>query len=202
MTSTRGLRADAARNYERIITAAAHAFEDTGPDATLEEVARRAGVGIATVYRRFGNRELLVRAVLEQLLADEIEPITRARTDDPWQDLTGALHTAVAVLAGRQVLLRLARETGAFRSESLQPYGRALDELLRRAVAAGSARPELEVRDLAAVIMMALATVHPCDAGGDDRRRYLALLINGLRPGGEPLPPGSTPRGSKPPRRS
>lgn len=192
MTSTRGLRADAARNYERIVTAAAHAFEDTGPEATLEEVARRAGVGIATVYRRFGNRELLVRAVLEQLLADEIEPIIRVRTDDPWQDLTGALHAAVDVLAGRRVLLRLARETGAFRSESLQPHGRSLDELLQRAVAAGAARPDLQVRDLAAVLMMALSTVHPCDTGEDDRRRYLALLINGLRTGGDPLPPAGT----------
>lgn len=191
MTTTRGLRADAARNYERIVTAAAHAFEDTGPEVTLEEVARRAGVGIATVYRRFGNREELVRAVLEQLLEQEIAPVVQVRTDDPWQDLTGALRAAVDVLAGRRVLLRLAKETGAFRSESLKPYGESLHRLLSRAIEAGLVRPELEVRDLAAVIVMALAPLRPHDTDTADRRRYLALLVDGLRPGGAPLPAGA-----------
>ena len=60
----RGLRLDAARNQERIVAAAAAAFAQLGADVTLEEVARRAGVGVATVYRRFRNRDLLVRAVV------------------------------------------------------------------------------------------------------------------------------------------
>jgi AcrR family transcriptional regulator len=79
----RGLRLDAARNQERILRAAAGAFEQLGPAASLEEVARRAGVGIATVYRRFGSREQLVRAVFAHLFATEIEPATAA-TSASW----------------------------------------------------------------------------------------------------------------------
>ena len=60
----RGLRLDAARNQERIVAAAAAAFAELGGDVTLDEVARRAGVGVATVYRRFRNRDQLVRAVV------------------------------------------------------------------------------------------------------------------------------------------
>jgi AcrR family transcriptional regulator len=194
MTTAGGhsLRVDAARNYERIVLAAGQAFEDVGPDVTLEEVARRAGVGVATVYRRFQNRDQLVRAVLEHLLTTEIEPAAAVHTDDPWQDLVGSLETTVDVLAGHQVVRALARETDAVDVQVVHRYLRSLDKPLRRAIAAKLVRPELEARDLAAVVVMALATAHSGDAAGADRRRYLALLIDGLRPAPTTLPPPST----------
>jgi AcrR family transcriptional regulator len=186
------LRVDAARNYERIVVAADLAFEEAGPGVTLEEVARRAGVGIATVYRRFRNRDQLVRAVFEHVLTAEIEPSVAVQTDDPWLDLVGSLEATVEVLAGRQVILALARETDAVDVESLHRYVRSMERLLGRARDAGVVRPELEGRDLAAVVVMALATAHAGDPAGADRRRYLALLVDGLRPAPATLPPPST----------
>ena len=191
-TRTQGLRVDAARNHDRIIVAAGQAFEEAGPTVTLEEVARRAHVGVATIYRRFGNRDQLVRAVFEHLITTEIEPATRVETDDPWHDLVTSLEATVDVLAGRQVVLGLARETDAVGVEILHRYTRSMQRLLHRAASAQLVRPELEARDLAAVVVMALATVHPDDPDGADRRRYLTLLLDGLRPSPVALPAPST----------
>ncbi len=188
-TGGRGLRVDAARNYERIIAAADQAFEDVGRAVTLEEVARRAGVGVATVYRRFRNRDQLLRAVFDHLVSTEIVPRLTRETDDPWHDLVGALEATVAALAGRQVILALARETDAFHVEGVHRYLESMERLLGRARDAGAVRPELERRDLSAVVVMALATVRPDDPAGLDRRRYLALLVDGLRPAPRVLPP-------------
>lgn len=187
-----GLRIDAARNYERIVTAADRAFEESGPTVTLDEVARWADIGIATVYRRFRSRDQLLRAVFEHVLVTEIEPTTTLHTDDPLQDLVNSLTTTVDVLAKRQAILALARETGALGVESLHRYVHAMAPLLRRAVESGGVRPDVEGRDLAAVVVMALATVHPGDQDGADRRRYLALLLDGLRPAPTSLPPPTT----------
>jgi AcrR family transcriptional regulator len=194
MTAARGqgLRGDAVRNYERIVVAAGQAFEEDGPAVTLDDVAKRAGVGVATVYRRFRNRDQLVRAVFEHILATVIEPITTVETDDPWRDLTGALEATVELVAGRQVVLALARETDAIDVNSLQRYIKAADRLVGRAIDAGVVRPDLLGRDLAAVIVMALATAHPGDPEGADRKRYLALLVDGLRPAPADLPLPST----------
>jgi AcrR family transcriptional regulator len=189
---------DAARNYERIVVAAGQAFEEDGPNVTLEEVADRAGLGIATIYRRFRNRDQLVRAVFEHIITAELVPAITA-TGDPWQDLADALATTVDVLAEHQVTLALARETAAVGVEILHPYMRSIDRLLHRAAAANLVRPELEARDLAAVVVMALATVHPADPDGADRRRYLALLIDGLRPAPATLPPPSRQSHATPP---
>ena len=71
-SSMPGLRSDAARNHQRIVTAAAAAFEEDGPAVSLDDIARRAGVGIATLYRRFGTREELIKAVAEHVFAAEI----------------------------------------------------------------------------------------------------------------------------------
>ncbi|OLL71046.1 Transcriptional regulator, TetR family [Pseudonocardia sp. Ae168_Ps1] len=206
--AARPLRADAARNHRRIVEAAAAAFESDGPDVALEEIARRAGVGVATLYRRFRTRDLLVRAVLEDVFAAEIEPTAAAGEGNPWSDLAGSLSRAVEAIAGRRTLLKLARETCAFDVEPVHRYGRTLTRLLDRAREAGAVRPELTPRDLSAVLVMALAAVdvseddadgtggtggtHGTDGGGasadEDRRRYLALLLDGLRPGHPPLP--------------
>ncbi len=186
--SGRDLRVDAARNHERIVVAASRAFEDAGPAVPLEEVARRAGVGVATVYRRFRNRDLLVRAVFEHMFTTEIEPATATETDDPWHDLVTTLGATVNALANHQVVLTLAREVGAIDVDTVDRYLRSMDRLLRRAREAGLVRPELQARDLAAVVVMALATAHRGQPDRADLRRYLALLVDGLRPASTALP--------------
>lgn len=188
-TQGRTLRADAARNYQRIVGVAVQAFEEIGPEVTLEEIARRAEVSVMTVYRRFRARDELVRAVLDHVLTTEIQPMAAAHTEDPWRDLVDVLGASIDVLAQRQVILSLARESDAFDVESVHRYLRSLERLLRRAVEAGVVRPELEIRDLAAVIVMVLATVRLGDPDGAGRRRYLALVVDGLRISPTPLPP-------------
>ena len=73
----RRLRADAARNSERLVRAAREVFAEQGPEARLDEVARRAGVGVATLYRRFPDKAVLVRAVLDQAFHERVAPSSR-----------------------------------------------------------------------------------------------------------------------------
>ncbi|MER7923034.1 TetR/AcrR family transcriptional regulator [Streptomyces sp. NPDC096057] len=197
--SARPLRADAARNYERIIGAAVEAFEAIGPEATLEQIAERAEVSVMTLYRRFHNRDQLIQAVFDHLLTTEIEPATTVHTDDPWQDLVDALTTTTELLVQRRVIHSLALEFRAFAHETAQHFLRSMQVLLDRAIDAEAVRPELVVRDLVAVIIMTMATSHPGDPDGADRRRYLGLLADGLRPAPTTLPPPSSHDLSGPP---
>jgi AcrR family transcriptional regulator len=185
------VRADASRNHERLVAAAVLAFEEVGPEVTLEEIAARAGVSAMTLYRRFRNRGQLVRAVFDHVLANELEPVTAVHTDDPWQDLVGALEAVTEVLAQRRAVIALAHEFEAFANDSTRRFLLAIEPLLRRAIDAGVVRPELQPRDLNAITYMNLATVHPGDPEGNDRKRYLALLIEGIRPSPTTLPPPS-----------
>jgi AcrR family transcriptional regulator len=198
----RALRLDAARNQERIVAAAAGAFAELGAEVTLEEVARRAGVGVATVYRRFRNRELLVRAVLTRVLTVEIEPVAAVETDDPWRDLAVTLEASVAAVAAHRAVVELAQANGAIGIDLVDRFLHRVDRLLARARAAGLVRPELEPDDVATAVVMLLATMRH-DGGDGDWRRYLALLLDGMRPGPAPLParvgPSPGRSGSPPP---
>ncbi|WP_431917979.1 TetR/AcrR family transcriptional regulator [Nonomuraea jabiensis] len=185
----RGLRADAARNYERIVDAAAGAFEAIGPEATLEEIAERAQVSVMTLYRRFRNREQLLRAVFDRILATEVEPVTAVDTGDPWHDLVGALEATVEVLVRRPVIHSLALEFQAFSAEPGDRFLSSMEILLRRAVDAGVVRPELQARDVVAIIAMTMATVRLGEPAGAGHKRYFALLTEGLRPSSVTLPP-------------
>lgn len=189
----RGLRLDAVRNQERIVVAAAGAFAELGAEVTLEEVARRAGVGVATVYRRFRNRDQLVRAVVAYVLSAEIEPVAEIETDDPWRDLAATLEASVAAVAAHSEVVALAHAAGGIDVDVVDRYLHRLDRVLTRARAAGLVRPELEPRDLAVAVMMVLATVRKvdrdgCGDEGGGWRRYLALLLDGMRPAPHPLP--------------
>ena len=199
----RALRLDAARNQERIVAAAAQGFAELGADVTLEEVARRAGVGVATVYRRFRNRDQLVRAVVAHVLAAEIEPVAAVETDDPWRDLAATLEASVAAVAAHRRVVALAQAVGAIDLALVDRFLHHLDRLLTRARAAGLVRPELEPRDLAKAVVMVLATVGG-DGGADGAeegwRRYLALVLDGMRPAAVPLP-APTGAGRRPPTR-
>jgi len=92
-----GLRADARRNRERVLFAARDVFVELGPDAPLDEVARRAGVGIATLYRRFPDRQALQRAVALDLLERTAEALraVEAEVADPFRALAAYMHAAL-----------------------------------------------------------------------------------------------------------
>ncbi|MCG5215571.1 TetR/AcrR family transcriptional regulator [Streptosporangium sp. KLBMP 9127] len=189
-------RADALRNSDRIVRAAITALEESGPSVPLEEIARRAGVGIATVFRRFGDRDGLIRAAFQTYFAEEVEPLALAarQAGDPGEALADALAAAVDSLAAHQVLLAAAKESGAFTVDLAERFMGPLGEVLAAAGERGQVRADLLVRDLAAIVVMALATAHPKDAEGADHRRYLALLLAGIRPSPDRLPPPAATR--------
>jgi AcrR family transcriptional regulator len=184
-------RADAQRNSVRVVQAAIAAFEEVGAAVPLEDVAKRAGVGIATLYRLFGGRDGLVRAAFAAFFVEEVEPLALAArdADDPWDALSTALAATVDALAAHRILLHEAQEAGAISVDVAERYLLQLGDVLAAAQRGGQVRADLVVRDLAAVVVMALATAHADDPGSPDRRRYLALLLAGMRPSDEPLPP-------------
>ncbi|MEV8630039.1 helix-turn-helix domain-containing protein [Streptosporangium sp. NPDC051023] len=183
-------RADALRNSDRIVRAAIAALRETGVTVPLEEIARRAGVGIATVYRRFGDRDSVIRACFETYFTEEVEPLALAAREaaDPREGLTEALAAIVDTLAAHQALLAAAQEAGAFTIAIAERFAEPLGDVLADAQRHGLVRADLLVRDLAAIVVMALATVNRPDRDGTDHRRYLALLLDGTRPSPEPLP--------------
>ena len=98
-------RADARRNYEKVLTAAREAFAEGGESTALEEIARRAGVGIGTLYRNFPNRQ----ALLEALYINEVEEVCRSAAqldddDDPWEALSGWFERLIGYFATKRAL--------------------------------------------------------------------------------------------------
>src|SRR5205814_10604517 len=101
---TRPKRADVRRNYDKVLVAAREAFAEGGESTSLEEIARRAGVGIGTLYRHFPSRQ----ALLEALYVDEVEEVCRSATQldgaDPWEALNGWFERLIAYFATKRAL--------------------------------------------------------------------------------------------------
>src|SRR5271168_5447946 len=130
----RPLRADAARNVERILRAARDVYGELGPDAPVEAVARRAGVGERTLYRRFPAKADLVRAALDQSVAEEITPAIEdaRRSDDPLRGLAQLIEAAISLGARDHNLLTAAHRAGSLTPDISSSLYEALDELARR----------------------------------------------------------------------
>ena len=186
------MRSDASRNYSRILDAAAQAFEEEGPTVSLDTIANRAGVGVATLYRRFRTREELVTAVAEHVFAADIATAVIEQGQDPWADLVATLNATVDAVAAHPVLVALVRESVVFDLGSKTDYIAAIERVLARARDAAVIRSELTVKDVTAIVVMALTMVRT--RGRDNARRYLALLIDGMRPTGHRLPELKPPR--------
>src|SRR6266542_643375 len=105
----RPLRADARRNRERVLTAAREVFAEQGRDAQMDDVARRAMVGVGTVYRHFPTKEALIDAIaaeaFERLLTAAQEQL--ARTDDPWDSFVQTLWAGAEILAGDRAISQI-----------------------------------------------------------------------------------------------
>ncbi|MES5825268.1 helix-turn-helix domain-containing protein [Streptomyces sp. RG80] len=182
--SPRRLRADAARNSEKILRAARAIFAETGPDASLEEIARRAGVGIATLYRRFPNKEQLVRAALEQKITEEMSPaISRALDDsDPLRGLATLWEASVSFAARERGMLGAVSHAGSLASELSAPFYEALILVARRAQIAGRVRADLVPDDLHRITVMLLSVLHTVQPDSDGWKRYITLMLDGLAP--------------------
>jgi AcrR family transcriptional regulator len=192
----RPLRKDAERNRQRILKAAAEVFTEQGLAATLDDVARQAGVGVGTVYRRFPDKAALADALFEQRIDILVDLATQAYgAEDPWSGLVSFMQSAAEMLStdkGLRQLLMFApyghQRVGYARSR-MRP---AVGKLLERAQAAGLVRPDLGATDIPVLEFMIGATAEYARKVRPDLwRRYLALMLDALRPAREsytPLP--------------
>jgi AcrR family transcriptional regulator len=197
------LRADAERNRQRLIEAARELFAERGLDVTLDEIARHAGVGTGTAYRRFPNKD----ALLEALMIDRFEQLRAIAQEcledpDPWRGFAGYFERALALQArdrGFKDLLFSGR-AGATLVQARQRLAPVVTKLVRRAVEAGVVRSDIGTSDVPIInIMLNTVLDFGRDVDADLYKRYLAIVLDGLRPqadGAEPLPvkPLSVPR--------
>jgi AcrR family transcriptional regulator len=186
MIVTRRLRADAVRNRAKVLEAARAAFAEHGPTAQMEDVARRAGVGVGTVYRHFPTKQALGEALVEARFDHTIAYVRELveSEPDPWRGLERCFEYCAATQerdrAWAGALASMAGGTLAGPREHQIGELLALEErLLARAREAGVVREDLRAADMPA-LFCALASV--VQAGVADWRRYLDLLLDGLRP--------------------
>jgi AcrR family transcriptional regulator len=184
--SERPLRRDAERNRERILAAARAAFAEDGLSVTLDEIARRAGVGVGTIYRRFPDKEQLIEALFEARMnemAAEAEAALQA--EDAWAGLVRFLETATEQHACDRGFKEVAlsgvhgRERVARARQLMFPL---VSKLVARAQADGSLRPDVEATDLPLLQLM-LGSLSECTREADPEawRRYLGIITDGLR---------------------
>ncbi|MER5811823.1 helix-turn-helix domain-containing protein [Streptomyces sp. NPDC002033] len=187
----RPLRADALRNVEKIVRAARDVYAEQGPEAPLDEIARQAGVGIATLFRRFPDKAALLRAVLEQQFTQQVLPvIDRALDDeDPRRGLTSVIEAALTSAADEHHVLTAARNAGILTSEAGARFFDALDPLVTRGQQSGVIREDLVPDDLKRVMGMLVSVLWTMDPGDGGWRRYVTLVLDGLTPAAaSPLP--------------
>ncbi|MCM2389768.1 TetR/AcrR family transcriptional regulator [Streptomyces albipurpureus] len=182
----RPLRRDAARNRERILHAAREVFGQQGLGVTLDGVARHAGVGVGTVYRRFPTKEALIRALFEQDLQMRQEAAERALAHpDPWEGLVDFLVEMSAGLAenrGLHEVLMLGEHTSGPIETARGGMLPFLEALIRRAQESGDLRPEVTPSDIPVIQHMLYAAAQFTRGQQPDIwRRYLEILLNGLR---------------------
>jgi AcrR family transcriptional regulator len=193
--SDRPLRADAARNAERILRATRDVYGELGPEAPIEAIARRAGVGERTLYRRFPTKAELVRAALDQCIAEDLTPTieTVRAAADPLDGLVRLIGAAISLGAREHNLLTAARRAGSLTEDVSTPVIETLTELAERGQQAGVIRADLAAADLPRILAMLYAVLQTMDVGSDGWRRYVALLLDAISAGERrPLPPVAT----------
>ncbi|MEU6283263.1 helix-turn-helix domain-containing protein [Streptomyces sp. NPDC047028] len=171
-------RKDAARNYDALLGAAREAFAEHGAEASLEDIARRAGVGIGTLYRNFPTR----RDLFETVYADEVNTLCRAAEEladrEPWEALTSWLGRFTGyMVTKRAVREALNDQSDIFMACRDSMYG-AGGPLLERAQKAGVARTDMDFGDLLRMVAGITATAFEDDA---QRDRVLAIALDGVR---------------------
>jgi AcrR family transcriptional regulator len=195
----RPLRADAERNRRLVLEAAAQAFAERGFDVGVAEIARRAGVGNATVFRRFPTKEALYRAIVEEKAAECVAAAQRAaEVDDPWEALV-QLATATAEMQARDRGFFEATEDQWLHDSELidahRPILAAVDAIVSRAQEARVLRSDVTSLDIMGLVKGAVAAMRPIGGVGEDAwRRFLGLMLDGLRPQAAtslPAPPTS-----------
>lgn len=176
-------RADAVRNYEKVLTAAREAFAEGGESTSLEEIARRAGVGIGTLYRNFPNRQ----ALLEALYVGEVEQISRRANElesveDPWEALSLWFEAFVGYIGTKRAL---AAELSKYLDPDAPLFGgcrtmlfSAGEPLLRRAQEAGAVRDDVRIGDVIQMVV-GISKIQTNEPG--QAEHIVRVALDGLR---------------------
>lgn len=186
--SATALRADAARNRERIIDAAFEVFAERGYEASTAEIAARAGVGEATLFRRFPTKDDLITAMVSMMLEEAAAVATSClEEEDPWRGVERFLYE-MAERAAQNHGISDANKERCMASQALAgERRRVLDltaRLVKRAQGAGVLRDDVAGQDLM-FLMGAVASVSEVPFPGlrpDLWKRYLGIVLDGLRP--------------------
>lgn len=192
-SAARPLRTDAARNANRILRAARAVYAELGPDAAIEVIARRAGVGERTLYRRFPRKADLIRAALEQSIDENLVPAIEhaIHAANPLDGITELIHVGTSIGAREHHLLAAARKTDALSNISDRLDG-ALTDLTIRAQDAGLVRDDLVAEDLPRIMFMLNSVLWTMDPSSEGWQRYVALLLDAISTGERaPLPPAA-----------
>jgi AcrR family transcriptional regulator len=175
-------RADARRNYEKVLAAARQAFAEGGEATALEEIARRAGVGIGTLYRHFPNRQ----ALLEAVYVDEVEAMCRSAAEldgsDPWEALNRWFERFIAYIGTKRAL---AAELSNYLDQDAPLFQvcrtslfEAGEPLLKSAQAAGVVRPDVSIGE---VIQMVVGIAKIPAKDPEQNEHILRIALDGLR---------------------
>jgi AcrR family transcriptional regulator len=189
-----GLRADAERNRDRILAAARRLYAIEGLGVSMASVTREAGVGKATLSRRFATREALINAVFADRMDAHTSAVAEALADpDPWHGFTGYIHTICAMQAADRgfadVLTMTFPAAKALETRRAEAY-QASVQLIARAKATGKLRDDFTDQDLV-ILLMANAGVIAAtgDAAPDTWRRLVGHLLRSYSTPGTDIPP-------------
>ena len=192
------LRADARRNRDQIIAAARTIFAEHGPEIAMEEIARTAGVGVGTLYRRFPDRDSLIRAVAVDSFQRVLDDARAAARDEPtaWQALVRLLYQSAELQLSVQLAMQSQRALAtlkqhpvvlALRDELLAE----VDRMVRGAQEEGNLRPDVDTGDIAQLLSVRLRAprMKTPEIARMAADRSIAIMIDGLRAKpGTPLP--------------
>ncbi|MGY0019948.1 TetR/AcrR family transcriptional regulator [Streptomyces sp. cg35] len=178
VVAQRPRRADARRNFDALLAAARQAFTEKGADASLEDIARQAGVGIGTLYRNFPTR----RALFETVYAEEVDALCRLADElvdaGPWDGLAAWLRRFVDYTVTKRAI----REALSGESDIFTACRRAMldagEPLLRRAQEAGEVRDDLSFDDLLRMVSGVTGAAYVDD---EQRDRVLGFALDGIR---------------------
>ena len=183
------MRADALRNRQRILDAAREAFTEHGQSAQMDDIARRAGVGVGTLYRHFTTKDLLVGELIRLKLSEFAERVRLKfeEESDPWAAFEGGLREQASVMAGdaahQNMPFAATPNAALIAAPAIEELRNAWGVVIARAQEAGVLRQDFEVDDIR-TMMCGLGSMMAADARGAlsyDWQRQLDLFLDGVR---------------------
>jgi AcrR family transcriptional regulator len=181
----RPLRADARRNREKVLAAARAVFSEHGREAQMDDVARRAGVGVGTVYRHFPTKEALIEALMVDAFQTIADAARRALDiEDPWEAFSTVLWSGAETMSADRALSEVFASIPGGMESAMPTIGgltESMETIMRRAQDAGVLRPDALIDDIPMLmcgIGSATKKEHRCEGAW---RRHLSIVLDGLR---------------------